>query len=384
MEELHTKERKLARQPSGGALHGLLAGNPIKMIMRTVLVMAVVSTCLLCSCTKDGKALDSRLAGEWMPLNEPADPKRIHLGADGDASFVNIRGDDVGVETHELLSVNGSWTLSPNGKLLRMKFVLGGAIYEHAGRIVHERSGLEIWFSVGDPDDNVWRRFRKRDTRATEKQGGVILVCADQEKAQASEHDRLRRAFMSSSRSSTSVAELERSLGLRDPEVLRWPTMADPLWWFGYKSGGLWVEVAANTEHPVASLEEANRTEFFFTGYFKIEQQQPPPRPCRVCTHPIPKVSASPDTAAAKFLREYDLAEPISIRGVERALGLGAPYRMEPPAFIDPMWRFFYTAKDCDVQINGRQLLHDGTDSNDTADYLFTGYWAVIPSSSGE
>ena len=151
------------------------------MNMVRVLLALCTLICFLCSCAKiDDASLERLLPGEYLLLedstparrarrsraNSPAGRKSIRLKADGIVSFANLCCRDVALDSEfhkpsDMLPANGTWSLKPN-RVLRLNYVIDGAIYDHSAMIVFSDGGLEIWFNVGDPDDWVWKRFRKQ------------------------------------------------------------------------------------------------------------------------------------------------------------------------------------------------------------------------------
>ena len=127
--------------------------------MKTQHIIALLSVIFLCSCSKQEVESCGSLEGDWLLSGEAANNRRIRLSANGNAYFMNVQGNDIGIQTHNLISPNGRWALSHNGKLLEMEFDLDGALYSHSGKIAHVKEGFEIWFCVGDPDDFVWRKY---------------------------------------------------------------------------------------------------------------------------------------------------------------------------------------------------------------------------------
>ena len=128
--------------------------------MKTKYIIALLSVIFLCSCSKQEVKSCSSLEGDWMLSGESANNRRIRLSTNGNAYFMNVQGNDVGLRPHNLISPNGRWALSHNGKELEMEFHLDGALYSHSGEIAHVKEGFEIWFCVGDPDAHVWRKWK--------------------------------------------------------------------------------------------------------------------------------------------------------------------------------------------------------------------------------
>jgi hypothetical protein len=130
------------------------------MIKKAMFAAVLASIISLCSCEKEKVKSDDQLLGEWQMLDAPANEKRIHLEAEGNAQFTRIQAEDLGIESKGLLPPNGSWRFSAERKLLRLRFILNGTTYDHSGKLLQKKEGLEIRFAVGDPDDFAWKRFR--------------------------------------------------------------------------------------------------------------------------------------------------------------------------------------------------------------------------------
>ena len=138
----------------------LIIRLPNEMIIRVMFAMALVSIISLCSCAKEKVESEEQLLGEWLLLDDPAKAKRIRLEAEGTVGFIQIQTEDLGIESKGTLPPSGNWKFSPEGNLVRFKFILNGTTYDHSGKIVRKKEGLEIRFGVGDPDDFAWKRFR--------------------------------------------------------------------------------------------------------------------------------------------------------------------------------------------------------------------------------
>lgn len=181
--------------------------------------------------------------------------------------------------------------------------------------------------------------------------------------------------------SNTQITSIEKTLCLRSPVRLVEPTVLDPLWWFVYQKEGMIIHLGANTEQKPKDASLLNRRPFYYTGYFKLFRREQSMDGCGVAgsTYPLPGHSPIAKTRISAFLLGLDLRDPMSIRGIEIELGLANPSTVSPPAFIDPMWKFFYKDKDTVVVLLGRSLV--GSDQLDPvshrSDFLFTGYWSV-------
>lgn len=136
------------------------------MIIRVMFAMALASIISLCSCANEKVESEKQLLGEWLLLDDPAEERRILLGADGNAQFIRVHAEDLGIDSKGILPPNGSWRFSPGGELLGLRFILNGTTYDHSGKLVRKKEGLEIRFGVGDPDDFAWKRFRLVEPKA--------------------------------------------------------------------------------------------------------------------------------------------------------------------------------------------------------------------------
>jgi len=134
------------------------------MIIKSMFIMVLISFVALYSCTKNQIEFEDYLFGEWQMLDDPSKGKQICLNVGGNAQFINLQSEDMGIENKGILPAKGHWILSPNGKILRFEFVMHGVTYDHSGRLVRKKNSFELWFSVGDPDDFIWKRFRLKKT----------------------------------------------------------------------------------------------------------------------------------------------------------------------------------------------------------------------------
>lgn len=165
--------------------------------------------------------------------------------------------------------------------------------------------------------------------------------------------------FSISATGSTTLLDVEKQFGFSSPITTRPPTITDPLWWFVYEHQGLLVELGTNTDKPVFRLEQAIRSDFYYIGYFKVLTPKEARAGDEYSTYCVPTIGQVPLNRYSKFLREYDMRKPISIRGLEIALDLNEPVNIEGPAFIDPMWTFFYNVSNCTIRLYGKPLRKD-------------------------
>ena len=155
------------------------------------------------------------------------------------------------------------------------------------------------------------------------------------------------------------LVEVEKQLGLSSPIKMKSPTVTDPLWWFVYEHQGLLVELGTNTDKPVFTLEQAIRSDFYYIGYFKVLTPEEVQARDEYSTYCVPTIGQVPLNRYSTFLREYDMRNPISMRGLEIALDLDEPVNIEGPAFIDPMWRFYHRVSHCTIRLYGNPLCKD-------------------------
>ncbi|MCP4405318.1 MAG: hypothetical protein GY801_49460 [bacterium] len=158
---------------------------------------------------------------------------------------------------------------------------------------------------------------------------------------------------------STALNDVEKRLGFSSPMTMRPPTITDPLWWFVYKHQGLLVELGTNTDEPVFTLEQAERTDFSYIGYFQVLTPEEAQARGEHSTYCVPTIEPAPRNTYSTYLREYDMRNPISIEELEIALELGEPVNVEGPAFIDPTWRFYYRVSHCTIRLYGNSLRQD-------------------------
>jgi hypothetical protein len=104
--------------------------------------------------------------GEWRMLDDPSAAKRLILKPDGEVRFVGISIEDLrGDDLKGNLSESGTWKLSPNGNNIELWFRyhhyhFNGVKGSESGLLKRKGDGIELWFSVGDPDAYEWKRFR--------------------------------------------------------------------------------------------------------------------------------------------------------------------------------------------------------------------------------
>ena len=102
------------------------------------------------SCDQGKIKNSNQCLGEWKLLDDNSHKKSFILKENGKVEFNN-------------LSIKaGTWKLvldESKGSFLEIWFSRDGGEYGQGGKLVKEKE-LEVWFTVGDPDDFKWKRFR--------------------------------------------------------------------------------------------------------------------------------------------------------------------------------------------------------------------------------
>ena len=83
--------------------------------------------------------------------------KWLNLKINSNLSIKDIAGSE-----EEQIPKAGTWKLvldESKGSFLEIWFSRDGGEYGQGGKLVKEKE-LEVWFTVGDPDDFKWKRFR--------------------------------------------------------------------------------------------------------------------------------------------------------------------------------------------------------------------------------
>jgi len=181
-------------------------------------------------------------------------------------------------------------------------------------------------------------------------------------------------------RANVSVENIEKHLALCSPVFCVEPDVLNPMWSFGYKTNDIVVELFANTEdwHENFGVGmPTNRTSFYYTGYFRVFPVDEEKTNRRRKTFQITRNSDGETDPFSEYLHRYDMINPISVFGLEQILNLGKPTKIEPPAFIDPMWSFYYQASNHVIRICGTSVAPNPSKLSDTRDFIFTGFWSV-------
>ena len=189
--------------------------------------------------------------------------------------------------------------------------------------------------------------------------------------------------------------EIEKEIGLQAPFKMRSPSAYDPQWWFIYKYDNLFIELSANTEDPVYLIDSVVRKKYYYTGYFKIYNNNNndnndsntisnSKKNTFVSTYRIPIFEKNCEgNKYSKYFKKYNMKNPISIRDIETSLGLSKPVYVGLPAFIDPLWKFYYEKQNLSITIYGITTIDRdniggkiGAKSK-TNEFQFSGYWSV-------
>lgn len=189
---------------------------------------------------------------------------------------------------------------------------------------------------------------------------GVLSQEACSKNNAVSKKERIMEQLFSLSRVNITLVDVEEQLGLTSPINMKPSTTTDPLWWFVYNHQGLVLELGTNTDEPVLTLEAAKRTNFYYIGYFSVLTPEEAQARGEYSTYCVPTLDPIPLNKYSTFLQEYDMRTPISIKGLEIALDLGEPVNIEGPAFIKPMWTFYYrVSTNCILRLYGNPLRRD-------------------------
>jgi hypothetical protein len=185
-------------------------------------------------------------------------------------------------------------------------------------------------------------------------------------------------------RSNTSLVDLEGFLGLPPPIDVRWPSFENPMWWFAYLVDGYRVEIGANAEHVHVGEDISDRSQFYYTGYFWVAKAESLMRRKTDAWGRFSKAQeVGVDIHVYKPFRRYfnslDMTRKVTISQIQRELNLGQAYLVERPAFVEPMWWFWYEHDGYILRMaanEGIQNIPAGQESRNPDSYFFTGYWA--------
>jgi len=194
---------------------------------------------------------------------------------------------------------------------------------------------------------------------------------------------------------SPQIPEIEGRLRLNAPVDVRWPGFTDPMWWFIYRIDGYQVELAANGEHPEGwphRPDVHDRNQFWFTGYWYVrplsrEELHTPTRAQK--TIDILRMrGGSAKCRYSEYLSALDRTTRLRVSEIEAELGLFSPVNAAVPAFINPMWWFFYEADGYVIVLTGEateDIRGGDVEAMEAREkFVFAGYWRVFPMPSAE
>lgn len=184
-------------------------------------------------------------------------------------------------------------------------------------------------------------------------------------------------------RSNTPLVGLESLLGLPPPIDVRWPSFIDPMWWFAYLVDGYRVEIGANAENVGVGDDISDRSQFYYTGYFWVTKGESPMRRRMDAWGRFNRAQeVGADTQAYNPFRRYfnslDMTRKVTISQIQKELNLGQAYLVERPAFVEPMWWFWYEHDGYILRLaanEGIQNIAAGQESRNPDTYSFIGYW---------
>jgi len=182
--------------------------------------------------------------------------------------------------------------------------------------------------------------------------------------------------------SSPRISEIEKRLRLNSPADVRALGFTDPMWWFLYRIDGYEVALGANTERKEFDFGLPDRQDFFFTGYWYVR-----PLDSKEMAHPtwsqktvdiLRNHGGSAQCWYSQYLGSLDRTAMVSIPDLELEMRLLEPVNVEVPAFIDPMWWFFYDVDGYVVVLTALPTTNvEGSEEamKNRDKFVFAGYW---------
>lgn len=208
--------------------------------------------------------------------------------------------------------------------------------------------------------------------------------CGCQQVVQATQRSEFEKRLAATDRANKPISSVEADLRLGDPVDVRWPSFTDPMWWFSYILDDNRIEIGANAEDVRVGQDISDRSKFFYTGYFWVGPSK------GSATRRIDIMGRASRTQRLgqadvvsncyeRYLERCDMTRQLTIAEVERVLRLGRPSRVERPAFVEPMWWFYYQESDCWIGLaaNCDAEVEAGKEVDNRQVFVFTGYWAV-------
>ena len=110
------------------------------MINKTIYIYILFFLIFLTSCDQGKIKNSNQCLGEWKLLDDDSHKKSFILKENGKVEFNNLSIKDIAGSEEEQIPKAGTW-----------KLVLDESV---------KKKELEVWFTVGDPDDFKWKRFR--------------------------------------------------------------------------------------------------------------------------------------------------------------------------------------------------------------------------------
>lgn len=132
------------------------------MTIKIVFIPLVVFLFLVASCDQGKVKNPDQCFGEWKMLDDPSHEKSFILKENGKAEFNNLLIADIAGNEEGKIPETGTWKLVSDGSkesFLEIWFAWKGGEYGQGGKLTLKKE-LEVWFTVGDPDDLEWKRFR--------------------------------------------------------------------------------------------------------------------------------------------------------------------------------------------------------------------------------
>lgn len=156
------------------------------MINKIIFIYFLFSLLFFTSCYK--VKYSDQCLGKWEMLDDDSHKKSFILKKDGKVEFHNLSWEDFGLDEEEQFPKDGTWMLFIPDDVFKsssLDFLFrpdGEKVYRQGGTLV-KKKGLEVWFTiadffdvlpsinscgdklevwitVGDPDDFNWKRFR--------------------------------------------------------------------------------------------------------------------------------------------------------------------------------------------------------------------------------
>ena len=132
------------------------------MINKTIYIYFLFFLIFLTSCDQGKIKNSNQCLGEWKLLDDDSHKKSFILKENGKVEFNNLSIKDIAGREEQQFPKAGTWKLvldESKCSFLEIWFSRDGGEYGQGGKLVKKKE-LEVWFTVGDPDDFKWKRFR--------------------------------------------------------------------------------------------------------------------------------------------------------------------------------------------------------------------------------